>query len=261
MNDQFKLYASFTKRDDDQHLVSGFASSEVVDSQGEVVKADALARALPEYMKWGNIREMHQWSAVGKAVQAMVNPDNKMFLVAKVVDKSAWEKCKEGVYNGFSIGGRVVKKIGNVIEELVLNEISLVDRPANPEAIFTMVKIDHDKVMDMQVDNEDALVKAEVLKMANDLRKLLNDSEAHGKPTQYISDALTSLKKLADQVLVGEDKGRFEKILYQIDFKEIAPNPGQGQLKKNEEDKVDLQKVINSYWMPGYFEDLRKVLK
>lgn len=47
---------------------------------------------------------------------------------------------KEGVLRGFSIGGRVVNKIGNMIKDLSLSEISLVDRPANPEALIEIYK-------------------------------------------------------------------------------------------------------------------------
>jgi hypothetical protein len=48
-------------------------------------------------------------------------------------------KVRNQVYRGFSIGGRVTRREAgkpNTITGLVLNEISLVDRPANPEAIF-----------------------------------------------------------------------------------------------------------------------------
>src|SRR5207247_2508564 len=37
-------------------------------------------------------------------------------------------------YKGFSVGGKSISKIGDTIEEFKLTEISLVDRPANPEA-------------------------------------------------------------------------------------------------------------------------------
>ena len=50
-----------------------------------------------------------------------------------------------GVYKGFSIGGSVVERDRaqkHVITGVKLSEISLVDRPANPEAVFTMYKAD-----------------------------------------------------------------------------------------------------------------------
>ena len=139
-----KLFAKITKIDEDQHMVFGYASTEALDSQGEVVKREALEAALPDYMRFANIREMHQPSAVGVATEAELD-DKGLFLAAKIVDPTAWEKVSSGVYKGFSIGGQVVnrdKAQKHVITGVKLSEISLVDRPANPEAVFTMFKAD-----------------------------------------------------------------------------------------------------------------------
>lgn len=133
------FYIPFSKKDDEQRMVYGYATTEAIDSQGEIVAKTAIEEALPDYMKFGNIREMHQQSAVGKAHEANID-DKGLFLGVKVVDDSAWTKVKEGVYNGFSIGGKIVTKINDTITKLRLTEISLVDRPANPEAVFAFYK-------------------------------------------------------------------------------------------------------------------------
>src|SRR5207248_11246668 len=60
-------------------------------------------------------------------------------LGARIVDAEAWEKVTAGVYKGFSIGGHVTGRDPadrKVITGLALTEISIVDRPANPEAVF-----------------------------------------------------------------------------------------------------------------------------
>lgn len=137
-----KIYADITKVDAEQRLVFGYASTEALDSQGEVVRRDAVEAALPDYMRFANIREMHQPSAVGVAEQAVMD-DRGLYLAARVVDEGAWEKVKAGVYKGFSIGGRVTArdpKDSTVVSGLTLTEISLVDRPANPEAVFDLYK-------------------------------------------------------------------------------------------------------------------------
>ena len=136
-----KIYIPFSKRDDVRHEVSGYASTESVDTQGEVVAKEAIRKALPDYMKFPTIREMHQFSAVGKTEDATVDKKG-LFIKAKIVDPIAWMKIKEGVYNGFSLGGKAIMKVGNVIKDLLLREISIVDRPANPETVFTLVKFD-----------------------------------------------------------------------------------------------------------------------
>jgi phage head maturation protease len=141
MDKTLQFYAPIEKTNSETHMVYGYASTEALDSQGEVVKRDAMKAALDDYMKFANIREMHQPSAVGKTKKA--NIDSKgMYIAAKVIDPLAWEKVKEGVYSGFSIGGRVEKMIDNEITSLKLSEISLVDRPANPEAVFDVWKAD-----------------------------------------------------------------------------------------------------------------------
>jgi hypothetical protein len=93
-------------------------------------------------MRFANIREMHQASAVGVATEAELD-GRGLFLAAHIVDPVAWDKVQSGVYKGFSIGGTVVSRDSaqkHVITGVKLSEISLVDRPANPEAVFTMFK-------------------------------------------------------------------------------------------------------------------------
>jgi phage head maturation protease len=143
-----KLYATITKIDEAQRMVFGYASTEALDSQGEIVKREALEAALPDYMRFANIREMHQPSAVGVATEAELD-GRGLYLGAKIVDPVAWEKVSSGVYKGFSIGGTVVSRDHenkHVITGVKLSEISLVDRPANPEAVFTMYKAAGHKV-------------------------------------------------------------------------------------------------------------------
>ena len=133
-----KIYLPIAKIDAERREVWGYASTEARDDQGEVVKREALIAALGDYMKFANIREMHQLSAVGVACEAAVD-EKGLYVGAKIVDEQAWQKVVAGVYKGYSIGGRITERDPvdyNTITGLVLNEISLVDRPANPEAVF-----------------------------------------------------------------------------------------------------------------------------
>lgn len=133
------LFTNITKVDDEQRIVSGYASTDVIDCQGDIITTDAMKKAFPDYMKFANIREMHTDSAVG-IVKSYSFDENGTFIEVEVVDDSAWNKVKKGVYKGFSIGGAVLKKIGNTVTDLMLVEISLVDRPANPLALITEYK-------------------------------------------------------------------------------------------------------------------------
>ena len=133
-----RLFFPIAKIDAEQRMVWGYASTEARDDQNEIVTRRALEAALGDYMKFANIREMHQLSAVGVAKEAAID-DKGLYVGAKIVDDRAWAKVVAGVYKGFSIGGRVLERNPsdpNTITSLALNEISLVDRPANPEAVF-----------------------------------------------------------------------------------------------------------------------------
>src|ERR1700730_7094222 len=137
-----RLYGAIQKvepQNDGTVRVHGVATSEAVDDQGETLLADAIRAENPEYMRFPALREMHQLSAAGTTLEAEVCEDGTTRIVAHVVDPVAVANVKNQVYRGFSIGGRVTQReAGNpkTITSLVLNEISLVDRPANPEAIF-----------------------------------------------------------------------------------------------------------------------------
>ena len=83
-------------------------------------------------------------SAVGVAQEATVDGTG-LWLKDKIVDDDAWRKVKEGVYKGFSIGGAVTGRDGGnpaIVTGVELTEISLVDRPANPDAVFALWKGD-----------------------------------------------------------------------------------------------------------------------
>jgi len=137
-----RLFGAITKvepQDDGTVRVHGIATTEAVDDQGEIVRSAAMRAAIPDYMKFPALREMHQLSAAGTTLEAECGDDGITRIVAHVVDPVAVTKVKNSVYRGFSIGGRVTQREAGApknITGLVLNEISLVDRPANPEAIF-----------------------------------------------------------------------------------------------------------------------------
>ena len=137
-----RLYGTIQKVDTEQRMVWGYASTEAVDGHGETISKTAIEDALGDYMKFANVREMHQLSAVGTAEEATVD-DKGLYLAAKVVDDDAWKKVQTGVYKGFSIGGKVLardSKDKKKITKVRLDEISLVDRPSNPEATFDIWK-------------------------------------------------------------------------------------------------------------------------
>lgn len=156
-----KLYAEIAKmeaQDDGTVKVWGYASSEAVDSDGEIIAAEAMKAAIPDYMKFGAVREMHGSNAAGTAIEINVEDDGRTFFGAHIVDPVAVTKVKTGVYKGFSIGGSVTARDElnkSQITGLKLTEISLVDRPANPDAVFTCFKADKPKDGEEAADKDD----------------------------------------------------------------------------------------------------------
>src|ERR1019366_1693577 len=115
----FKKCVPFVKTDNARHEVSGIVTAELPDKDDEVCDYD---KSLPYYKAWisefekatdgkssGNLREMHQLSAVGKGTgYEFRDAEKSIFMSFKVVDDDAWKKVSEGVYTGFSQGGRKV---------------------------------------------------------------------------------------------------------------------------------------------------------
>ena len=158
--DNVRLSMPIGKVDKERRVVSGFATLDNVDKQGDVVDTSASLTAFKNFR--GNLREMHQPSAVGKVVSfkedRYFDPATKKFYsgvyVSAYVSKGAqdaWEKVLDGTYSGFSIGGNIKKyddQVDNdtenpirIIKEYELHELSLVDNPANQFAnIFSIEK-------------------------------------------------------------------------------------------------------------------------
>ncbi|MHB8284427.1 MAG: DUF6582 domain-containing protein [Caulobacteraceae bacterium] len=140
------LYGDLTKIEPQPNgtlKVFGIASSGARDTAGEIVSPDAMRDALPDYLAFGAIREMHEARAAGSTLTAQVDDDGLTRISAHIVDPVAVAKVRAGVYKGLSIGGKVIARDAadpSLITRLRLDEISLVDRPCNPEAVIDLWK-------------------------------------------------------------------------------------------------------------------------
>lgn len=162
-HDNMRLTMPFAKVDQERRLVSGYATLDNIDSQGDVVLAEASKAAFARAR--GNIREMHDNIAVGRLVDfredEYIDANGELYkgiYVTAYVSKGAestWEKVLDGTLTGFSIGGNIkdsstefVKEANNgegasvrFIKEYDLVELSLVDNPANQLAnVFSIQK-------------------------------------------------------------------------------------------------------------------------
>jgi hypothetical protein len=165
--DNLRLSMPIGKVDAERRIVSGFASLDNIDKQDDIVTAEASVKAFKNFK--GNLREMHQPSAVGKMISfkedRYFDPNSKKFYngvyVSAYVSKGAqdaWEKVLDGTYSGFSIGGNIkswddaynadLDKAIRVIKDYDLYELSLVDSPANQFAsIISVEKVNGENVI------------------------------------------------------------------------------------------------------------------
>ena len=190
-----QLYGEIIKveaQDDGAIKVVGVASTGAVDDADERVLPQAMKAALPAYMRFGALQEMHGLSAAGATLSAQVDDDGATRIEALVVDPVAVRKVQMGVYKGFSIGGKVLARDPSdrkIITKLKLNEISLVDRPCNPEAVIDMWKAGVGQAEPAPTNVE---VIARAIAMAN----------AAGKPgrhTEFVVKAREALVREAEE--------------------------------------------------------------
>lgn len=150
------LFLPLTKVDLDARTVHGVATAETPDRAGEICDYGSTkpyfeawssgARAASGGKSLGAVRAMHQRIAAGKLTDISFDDESKRILVAaKIVDDDEWQKVVEGVYTGFSQGGRYVARWTDEPTGLTRytaepSEISLVDVPCLPGATFQVVK-------------------------------------------------------------------------------------------------------------------------
>jgi hypothetical protein len=146
------VFAEITKtapQEDGSLLVYGKATGSDLDLDQQRCDPEWLKTAMPEWFRGpygGNVREQHDsHRAVGKATEHEVKDDGH-WITAKVVDPIAKAKVEAGVLSGFSIGisrPRIEKSpeaANGIISGGKIIEVSLVDRPCLPTAMFTMCK-------------------------------------------------------------------------------------------------------------------------
>jgi hypothetical protein len=137
------------KQEDGTLLVYGKATDDSIDIDQQICDAGWLETAMPQWFKTGgNIREQHSNIAAGVAKELDSKPDGH-YISALVVDPISVKKVETGVLKGFSIGIRAPRIVrdqkaanGRIIDGQIV-EISLVDRPANPNAKLTLAKSDN----------------------------------------------------------------------------------------------------------------------
>jgi uncharacterized protein YoxC len=229
--DNVRFSMPIGKVDQERRIVSGFATLDNIDKQNDIVTTEASLEAFRKFR--GNLREMHQPSAVGKIVSfkedRYFEPQSKKFYsgvyVSAYVSKGAqdtWEKVLDGTLTGFSIGGNITKsddtfdekldKSVRIIKEYELFELSLVDNPANQFAnVISIEKVDGKNTVSGYLSKTE--VKNVFWDSENDIVLMSEDDSADsptsGKPMKNIGFVEKSDSENTEKIkfLVDSAKG------------------------------------------------------
>jgi hypothetical protein len=153
---KLQKFMQLTKVDVAKKLIYGTFTAEVVDKSGEVADYETTKKAMQEWSadiekasqgkSLGNIRKMHGKEVCGKAVEIVYDDANKAIHGCVEADDVTINEADKGFLNGFSIGGSYAKKWADPVHKgktrftPVIAEISVVDNPCVPDAVFSAIK-------------------------------------------------------------------------------------------------------------------------
>jgi hypothetical protein len=128
-------------------MVFGKATGSDMDLDEQYADPEWLKDAMPDWAKWGNLREMHQPIVAGIGREVTNDDSGNWFLKSEVVDAGTAKKIEAGALKGYSIGiknARVVKDAkapgGRIVGGTIV-EVSYVDRPCNPTSTIGIAKM------------------------------------------------------------------------------------------------------------------------
>lgn len=135
------------RNDDGTYTVYGKAAGPDLDLDRQVLNEGWLKSALPEWFAAGaNVREQHSQLAAGRGIELSPEGDD-WYLKTVVVDPVTCLKLEHDVLTGYSVGiknGRILTKSARAPKGEIVGgeivEVSLVDRPANPTCMLSIVK-------------------------------------------------------------------------------------------------------------------------
>jgi hypothetical protein len=232
--DNISLSVPFTKVNREKRTVSGFATLDNVDQTGDVVTAEASLKAFEGFR--GNLREMHNSTAVGKVVsfkpETFYDAATKEFYNGVYVDayiskgaQDTWEKVLDGTLSGFSIGGKINESDNEVnkangktvrfIKDYDLIELSIVDSPANELCnVLSIQKVNGQLVFKgiaAEVVTENIFYCEESNSVFISTEKTY-DSPVSGKPAQligWVESSDVNKSKEIDKILDAYKHSRF----------------------------------------------------
>ena len=215
---------SIVKADNDL-IIAGYASVELVDKQGDLITRGALKDAFDGFMKadgFRNVQLAHSNIQVGSVINDYTDSDGRvwksgvddagMFVVIRLRDdiekaREVANEIRKGALRGFSIGGQAFKRMRKSdsehgdyteISKLELHEVTICEKGINPEATFRILK--EDTTMSDEIN-----ALEELGSVLDRLSKRMDDMEKGDKPA-FLEDADSDADDEADNGDDSEDK-------------------------------------------------------
>lgn len=180
----------------DDRMFKAWATVEVRDNQGEIVKIDDLEKSMLNYMDdFQNINLSHTNKKIGKVLNFGVEEKEGkkgIWIIGKILKSlkscdEVWNGILTGKYTGLSIGAETDERINGEVIGANPYEISIVEKPANPLA--TIIAINNiaksDTQNDTNINKENELTNEPINNgdtMTKEIKK--EDMETNPKPDE-----------------------------------------------------------------------------
>ena len=234
----------------DDLFVAGYASVDMVDKQGDRIPTVALKKAFGQFMSnkaFRNVQLAHSGIQVGEVVDSHTDSDGRMwksevddhglFVVCRIRSdiqkaREVQKQIRDGDLRSFSIGGQALFRVSKTtpehgshreITDLELHEITLCKKGINPEARYSILKMD-------------------------------NTNETVEKMTET-AEALTEIRDSLAHVLKALDKGEEKDMKEEKEMKEMK---GMKEDKMYAEDKMMDKSEENVDGALAYIDTLEK---
>lgn len=164
---------------DNDLVVAGYASVDMVDKQGDRIPVSALKKAFGGFMankSYRNVQLAHSGIQVGEVLDSYTDSDGRiwksnvdehgLFVICRIrndIEKAreVQKQIRSGELRAFSIGGQALFRVNKTTEEhgshreitdMELHEITLCKKGINPESGYTLLKMEVDNMTNEQAE-------------------------------------------------------------------------------------------------------------
>jgi len=238
-------------------FIAGYASVDMVDKQGDRIPSDALKKAFGKFMDnkaFRNVQLAHSGIQVGEVVGDYTDSqgrvwksevdDHGLFVVCKIRSdiqkaREVQKQIRDGDLRAFSIGGQALFRVskhtpeyGNhrEITELELHEVTLCKKGINPEARYTILKMDTEEEVEKMTESE----------ALNEIRDGLS------RVLKHMDGETTEEPAVAEETTQKSEEGTDSAVAYIDTLEKFAHEQG-----------IDLDKLrghfgLEKAYLPGY---------